>query len=209
MKIIRNKVFETNSSSTHAIAITKSNENLDTPKYISLEYDGEYGWSFRVVNDLDNKFTYLAIAAAYIEDISHGGDRDEFFKVPGDIKAREFEIRYFLWKLKKLGFSFGDREDKIVKKLTDENSYDYYIDHCDGAVGIYLDLVDNDDKLKRFLLSSDSFITMGNDNDDRDIWDEPNRRFDLGLKSYETEWGTTRYNEDQLNDRFEIYYKGN
>ena len=209
MKIIRNKVFETNSSSTHAIAITKSNENLVNPGYISLEYDGEYGWSTRVVNDLDNKFTYLAIIAAYIEDISHNGDREEFFKVPGDIKAREFEIRYFLWKLKKLGFSFGDREDKIVKKLTDENSYDYYIDHCGEAVGLYLDLVDNDDKLKRFLLSSDSFITMGNDNDETDIWEIPNRRFNLGLTTYETDWGSTRYRDEELEDRFEIYYKGN
>lgn len=209
MKVIRRKVFETNSSSTHAIAITKSNENLESPGHLSLEYDGEYGWSFRVVNDLDNKFTYLAIAAAYIENISHEGERDEFFKTLGELNGREFEIRYFLWKLSKLGFSFGKREEKIVKKLTDENSYDYYIDHCGEAVGLYLKMVDDEDMLKRFLLSSDSFITMGNDNSDTDIWEEPNRRFNLGMESYKTGWGTERYDSDQIKNKFEIYYKGN
>ena len=67
MKIIRRSVFETNSSSTHALAITKSNENLNKPSLISLDYDGEYGWEYKILNDLDSKFTYLAILDGVLE----------------------------------------------------------------------------------------------------------------------------------------------
>ena len=70
MKIIRRSVFETNSSSTHAIAITKSDKNLQSPGYISLDYDGEYSWDYKVINDLDGKFTYLAVIASnYIDNL--------------------------------------------------------------------------------------------------------------------------------------------
>lgn len=210
MKIIRRSVFETNSSSTHAIAITKSDKNLQSPGYISLDYDGEYSWDYKVINDLDGKFTYLAVIASnYIDNLFKDPEREEFYKSHEGINISEFELRFFMDKLKKLGFSFGDREDKIVNRLCHENDYDYFIDHGDDAVGLYLSLLKDDDKLKRFLLSSDSFITTGNDNDEKDIWEDPNSQFGLGMTPQETEWGSTVYNENQLKDRFDIYYKGN
>lgn len=40
---IRKSVFETNSSSTHAICITKKKDNYKLPDHIDFEF-GEFGW---------------------------------------------------------------------------------------------------------------------------------------------------------------------
>lgn len=40
---IRKSVFETNSSSTHAICITKKKDNYKLPDHIDFEF-GKFGW---------------------------------------------------------------------------------------------------------------------------------------------------------------------
>ena len=55
MKQIRNGVFETNSSSTHSIAIPRS---CDKQNYISFRID-EFGWGFDEVNPADYFYTAI------------------------------------------------------------------------------------------------------------------------------------------------------
>ena len=208
MKIIRRSVFETNSSSTHALAITKSNENLNNPSLISLDYDGEYGWEYRTLNDLDSKFTYLAILASCVDTLKTTPERIEWYTERKDIKLGQVELRFFMNKLKNLGFTFED-EEEIVSKLTGKDAYDYYIDHSYDAIDIYFSIVSDEDRLKRFLLSPKSFITTGNDNSEKSIWEDPNSEYKLGLTSLVTEWGSVNYNIKPLKDKFEIFYKGN
>lgn len=208
MKIIRRSVFETNSSSTHALAITKSNENLNNPSLISLDYDGEYGWEYRTLNDLDSKFTYLAILASCVDTLKTTPERIEWYTERKDIKLDQVELRFFMNKLKNLGFTFED-EEEIVSKLTGKDAYDYYIDHSYDAIDIYFSIVSDEDRLKRFLLSPKSFITTGNDNSEKSIWEDPNSEYKLGLTSSVIEWGSVNYNIKPLKDKFEIFYKGN
>ena len=58
---IRKSVFETNSSSTHAICITKKKDNYKIPKHIDFEF-GEFGWEYGEYSDTRNKASYLITA---------------------------------------------------------------------------------------------------------------------------------------------------
>lgn len=55
---IRKSVFETNSSSTHAICITKKKDNYKIPKHIDFEF-GEFGWEHDEYSDPETKLSYL------------------------------------------------------------------------------------------------------------------------------------------------------
>lgn len=193
MKIIRKHVFETNSSSMHALVIAKSGNNLETPTELHLAWDGGYGWENEVYTDQVNKFTYLGILAAGIQEEEVNNELENYFE-----------------KLKEIGFTIGDYEDdekEIKKKLL--KSWDYYVDHENEAYGAYMSIVYDSDRLKRFMLSPKSFITTGNDNDDGDIWSKPNAMFELGLKYHTSDWGTKYYDTEPLNENYEVYHKGN
>lgn len=194
MKIIRNKVFETNSSSCHALVVPNSSENLEEPEELHLAYNGEYGWGPEVLTSQRDKFTYLGILAAEIQQQDVVKEIDNYFET-----------------LESLGFTIGDFDDdkeSMKKKLLE--SYDYYIDHGNEGVSIYKELIENTDKLKRFILSPKSFITIGNDNDYGDIFEKPNEMFNLGLEFTESEWGSRSCNNiNELEKDYDIYYKGN
>lgn len=55
---IRKSVFETNSSSTHAICITKKKDNYKLPDHIDFEF-GEFGWRYDEYSDPETKLSYL------------------------------------------------------------------------------------------------------------------------------------------------------
>lgn len=62
MKTKRNSVFETNSSSVHAIVITKDNNNIEIPKDLPpiLEMETvDFGWEVDRYNDFSSKLQYL------------------------------------------------------------------------------------------------------------------------------------------------------
>lgn len=194
MKIIRKKVFETNSSSCHALVVSKSEEELEGVGNLLLSYSGEYGWGPEVLTDIKDKFTYLGILAANVQEKDVTKEVDHYFEV-----------------LEGLGFTIGDFEhdkDEMKEKLL--NSYDFYIDHGYEGISIYKELIKDTDKLKRFLLSPKSFITIGNDNDYEDIFEEPNEMFNLGLEFNESEWGSKDCrNVEKLDKDYDVYYKGN
>ena len=59
MKIIRKNVFETNSSSTHSISISKLNDYI-LPKEINFTF-GEFGWEFSKYTSSFDKASYFKI----------------------------------------------------------------------------------------------------------------------------------------------------
>ena len=62
MKVTRNGVFETNSSSTHAVALTGgfSWQNILPDKDgVIHSYLGEYGWGYDILNTSAQKLSYL------------------------------------------------------------------------------------------------------------------------------------------------------
>lgn len=59
---IRKNVFETNSSSTHAVCISKKSDiPKDFQKYVNFETDG-FGWEFAIYKDTETKANYLYTA---------------------------------------------------------------------------------------------------------------------------------------------------
>lgn len=71
----RNGVFETNSSSVHALAICsecQSVEELDASTYeAEIDADGEFGWGLEYLTTPDEKLQYLYTLVA---NMSHKGD---------------------------------------------------------------------------------------------------------------------------------------
>ena len=188
---IRTNVFETNSSSTHAICIAK--DGYELKDHIDF-HTGEYGWECDEYGDLDNKASYLITAILSMDKESAD---EKLIQLKGILD--ENEITYTIPELNVNSCEYGKKKHYYY-----DIGYDY-IDHA-GELRSWLDdLLSDSDKLFRYLFG-DSFIVTGNDNDDgfRD-------RMLIAEGKEETDWGTyTLYgNLKPEFDKYEIYEKGN
>lgn len=137
MKQIRNNAFETNSSSTHSICISK--------KPISAEgsfihfYIGEYGWE----NDCVDTADYLYTAILCMEDSE-------------DLLEKLKEILDY----HRITYEFEEPD-------CDEDGWlrNGYIDHSDETREFVNSVLANEDMLMRCLFG-DSCVYTGNDNQD-------------------------------------------
>lgn len=179
---IRNGVFETNSSSTHAICITKANVNKrDLPNHATFVH-GEFGWENEEYSDLWSKASYLyqAICCCY--------DGDE----------RQEKLDNIVELLGKYNISCDFEPDK-------DDIWSGYIDHGYGTVDFVDAVLKDGDKLLRYLFG-DSMVITGNDNS-KGYSD----RMYVNEGEEVTKWGTyTRYGglKPEFDD-YEIYEKGN
>lgn len=173
---IRNSIFETNSSSMHAIVVTGKKPHVYKPEWEQVEFvTGRFGWDHTIYCDTPAKASYLwtAIVHNFIKDYIHGEYdkngkclRDAYIIVdtenPEYIKRRE-AIRTALinFGLEDDGWNIRFEEDFCKNG---EPSDEGYIDHCPE-----LDFVDalvfNEDRLIRFLFNDASRITTWNDNE--------------------------------------------
>lgn len=147
MKIqIRQGVFETNSSSTHAICICM--DNLDKKKFTdTVEFKrGEFGWDFKVYKNVVDKASYLYQA---ICDMCSDKQKNEY-------------INKLYSTLGKYGVdsSFDDREK-------DEDGFSIgYIDHGYNNLRNFVESVmRNEKRLLKFLFGNSEIVT---DNDNTD-----------------------------------------
>lgn len=190
---IRKSVFETNSSSTHAICITKKKDNYKIPKHIDFEL-GEFGWECEQYSDTYNKASYL-ITAIF-----------SFCKSEADEKlARLKNI------LDSHNITYSIPEPKVATYTWRGKEYFYYdlgynyIDHAGETKDFVNEVLSDSEKLFRYLFG-DSFIITGDDNDYsyRD-------RMCIYEGEEETDYGSYPIYGDlkpEFND-YEIYEKGN
>lgn len=188
---IRRSVYETNSSSTHAICIAK--DGYELKDHIDF-HTGEYGWECEEYGDLDNKASYL-ITAILSMDKEYADEKLTRLK---DI-LDEYEITYTIPELNVKSYEYGKEKHYYY-----DIGYDY-IDHAGELKSWLDDLLSDSDKLFRYL-SGNSIIITGNDNGDsyRD-------KMFIAEGKEVTDWGTyTLYGDLKPEfDKYEIYEKGN
>ena len=188
---IRNSVFETNSSSTHSIAIPY---NCDETNYISFHID-EFGWGFNKVDAADYFYTAIYETSDTETEVDEKIKRLKQILDEHGIEYRLPNPRTNIW--------HSDYDDK------DYISLDYgYIDHGYELKGFVNELLEDGDKLVRFL--SGGLVFTGNDNSDSDGFVDRNREF---LEDYDWKTKTTtKYkNEYYMSDHddYEWHYKYN
>ena len=138
----RNKVFETNSSSTHCITVSDRKDwEYDLPITVKPAWYGEFGWEWETWDSVEEKLAYMIrclIAYDYTE------------------KTLQDKIKPIQERLHNLGIDF---------ELPTYNEWlDGYVDHEDWYQEEMEDIYNNDNDLLNFLLSEYSYIEGGNDN---------------------------------------------
>lgn len=167
MKTIRKGMFETNSSSTHAIVIPHEVNDCDYSLYDSLDHNYGFGREeCRLCDSWDEKLAY-----AYMLLI------DNNIKELDTFKSQIIEIWEDLFgnikctPTPKNVFDYIDR-DGVDGNLTGEDNflilcdrYRSHIDHsCDLVDKDILDRLINDKEfVKRFIFNINSYITIGGD----------------------------------------------
>lgn len=155
MRQIRMNVFETNSSSTHSICISKQNRDIpeELPKLLIFRH-AEFGWDHMTYHDTQNKANYLyqAIYDLYRYNIF---TREEYNKIL--TKIADILIKYDVM-----------TEFDPVQK--DAYGIEYgYIDHAEELGDFIRWICRGEKKLLRYLFSGKSFIVTGNDNEGHDV----------------------------------------
>ena len=132
---IRSNVFETNSSSTHSICISKKEPKIGS--YVSFNL-GRFGWENSEADTAD--YLYTAIMCR--------SDHDKL-----------------LDKLKKILDNYGIMYDFEEPKSNSWSWYDFYIDHAEELGAFINTVLNDEDMLMRLLFNSESVVYTGNDND--------------------------------------------
>lgn len=153
MKKIRNKVFETNSSSTHSISIAEasSEDLMDTlviDKLGNINIEGmEFGWEQREYSDSATKASYAMIYA-----IDWAGERTEEFKqILKNVIKKQTGCKEVIFPSK--------------EKKDDWDFYPYgYIDHQSVEGGNLHYLFEDVELLRQFIFNKSSILTTDNDN---------------------------------------------
>lgn len=160
---IRPGVFETNSSSTHAICITKKRVDKDEfPNQIEFNHN-EFGWEFKVYEDIVSKASYLYQAICDLYQYNN--------------KKKEMYINQIYSTLGKYGIesSFDKNDNGYVS-----NNY------CNNLKEFVNAVMHSEKRLLRYLFGESKVIT-GNDNENTfgDYMDQHNfKNYEMYYKSY-------------------------
>ena len=143
MKTIRSNVFETNSSSTHSIAIPK---NCETNNFISFHV-GDFGWGWEEVDPADYFYTAIYETSNTEEELKQKMDKLSSILESRGISYKFFPVKY---------------HTSVYNGICYLSLDDGYIDHGDELTDFVDELLDDGDKLVRFL--SRGLVFTGNDN---------------------------------------------
>ena len=181
-KQIRSSVFETNSSSTHSIAISKA--PVTVGKYISFNI-GEYGWENDCVDIGD--YLYTAILYAY------------------SFEDAEEKVEHLKKVLNKYGVFYQFEEPEYRAYSNGEKYLDNgYIDHGEECAEFVEAVLNDEDMLMRCLFGN-SMVYTGNDNQD-------NRPDGCNIANEEYyDWGEDKMVVNPYHDpeNYDYFYKGN
>ena len=190
---IRKNVFETNSSSTHALALAKEADYKNHPDVVYFE-QGEFGWEDEEVSSADYLYTYILTQV-------EGWYRDDV------IAVEEILDSYYIKRIDDLLSKFGIK--CVFDGYTIENdSYDSsrgveiagYIDHqsSDMLATIFDDLMSDEKLLYRYLFAS--HVYTGNDNESSEAPDYILKR-NYGDKQIAT-WNSETKSYDYLDNPY-------
>lgn len=173
---IRNGVFETNSSSVHAIAVdTRMDPNgweycHDLERYTDdsdnevLEFvPRDFGWEYALLSKPVEKASYLSSLALCI------AERNAYEQEKENSKERvlhQYE-KIFVEPAKEWLDKFKVRCEFATPEL-DENGFpeEGYIDHFEDAIPAYQEIMSSARSFMGFLFGSSSVVWTGNDNSD-------------------------------------------
>ena len=188
MRTVRYNTFETNSSSTHSLAVPKKVGHI--PSNISFHF-GNFGWELE--DDIDPaNYLYTGIVTGSQE------IREKYLpKLKEVMERNNIKAKYADYEL-----SNYKRNGKTKYYV----SSDYgYVDHGEDLVRFLEWLFEDDDRVLRFI--SDGLVFTGNDNDDGSSY------FINRNKKVLYDWET---GEDSPNpyymencDDYDWFYKGN
>lgn len=141
---IREGLFETNSSSVHAMSVfTRKDKEYEIPEKIKINLnDYAFGWEEDRYFDIESKVAYLYLLA---EDC--GGDTTK--------------------QIEALLMAAGVKEVIVVNERNNEWSFGGYIDHGDAKVDFLLQLLKSPDLFNDFVFNPVSYVETGNDN----VWE--------------------------------------
>lgn len=170
MRLVRNGVFETNSSSAHSLAykntvlrdydykpkeylcfatkelhLTKKPKEYEMYSYMPL-YFGEYGWGFDVLSSPAEKLSYL-MSSVYQ------------YKTWGVIKEDPFFKQVIQW------LSELDIVVELPEEYGEFSEVDAYVDHQSWNV-VTKDMFQTKEDLLTYLFNNDIVIYIENDNSD-------------------------------------------
>lgn len=174
---IRKGIWETNSSSVHAISITKKNieKDLNLNSLTVFFNHGEYGWKHEVYGSVNSKASYLYQALFEVYPAREYFDKSDNKE---NLKLREEAINWIYDTLGKYG----------VEAVFDTDNYDAsgwpngYIDHGYELIDFVEAIIGNEKRLLRYLFG-DGVILTSNDNSDMD--DIAHFRENTSEKDYE------------------------
>ena len=167
MRKIRYGIFETNSSSTHAIVIPKEVKEDGYDTYDSLDHD--YGFGREECRLCDNWDEKLAYAYMLLKD-NDVEELDTFKNQVIEVWEKLFGNKDYTPNPKDV-FNYIDRDgsngDLTGKDgfLILKERYGNYVDHAEGLDGTdFIERLRTDDEfVKRFIFNRDSYITVGGD----------------------------------------------
>ena len=177
---IRSNVFETNSSSVHSLCISK--EPYEIPNGVVDFIPEYYGWE-----------EGSALPVSYLITAMYCNEMEDM-------------IPHLKGILDKYGVHY-------IIHQPEKNSYGWYencdIDHSGNLIGFLYDIMQDEDKLLRFLFSKDSIVYTGNDNDsDADSMCYAGEAFRYEFNNETKKWELVpNFNHDP--EHFEYYVKGN
>ena len=163
-KLIRQNVFETNSSSCHSISVTYDTKLNDIPSpnddgEIHI-WAGEFGWEYSNYSDFGSKSSYLAV---YIRDWT-SEKLDEFRKIFENLikevsGAENIVYDKNFWTFEERSYTSGDTIRTYRSSLGEG-----YIDHQSVEDNDLHYMFEDVSQMKLFLFSSKSQLTTDNDN---------------------------------------------
>lgn len=159
-KKIRRGVFETNSSSVHAVCISNEEEYILPVCVVRFKY-GHFGWEHSILTTVEEKASYLYSCLYYVFDV--------------DNKLWEKYVKFICETLKEHNVEV-EFDDNIIVGIHIYGNNNVYIDYeCNGSVDHgfekrdFVDAVCTDkDKLMRYLFCDKSIVVTGNDNGEED-----------------------------------------
>lgn len=135
---VRNNVFETNSSSVHAMVITNAKVRPDTNVFFGF---GDYGWENQTYHETKDKAAYFYTAAVSL----YGNEINQ--KIEDLLSPYGIKCKFAIPVFSRRGLESG------------------YIDHEHEAYDFVDALLSDADLLIRYLFSEDSFVVTSNDNE--------------------------------------------